>query len=909
MAYGLNVADLVYTDPDLNDIGILEEYSVDLDINGEKTFELECDSFVMDKGSIWYVEDTEFGGIVDGYETNSNEQDVKYSGRSWRGILNNKIVFNGDEVAIQDPNDNDDSILVTRQFNFNGYVKDIFNDLIKEYKLDSFFVCEDCVLSEEDYLNGMDYASSNPIEEHESTTVLNEDGSYSSEDDESYASEYDGPITIGSGGVSVYSIMDTIAVRNNLCLVLRYEQRDRRVHIYPVSSNDYTDMMTYNRDNTNVFETKVDWNIPNHLIIIGEQSVDKYKINKIIHLFLNKDYQLMPYTYEPNPNERIDDNYILDTSQQVIDGIHEKVDVITTTFSTVPRYFVLSESTAPEDWNEHFSSYYTYTPEQIDETTGELIEGSYQPVTGNENERYQLVTEKPANWDTTFNQYYEYQEDNWDAFTGEWSPSYTAISETEEVDYDATKATKVTSDEAPSNWKDRWNDYCKLVYNGGDEPELEPYSGNQENVFERIKTKPTGWDKGTYINYFRVVKQEAYGKGKDTLKAIQKRMEERKTNGLISDYFIDKTSQKVYGLIQMSEETDNEPVKITGEEYKAVKDDWAKVYGNYYYRLSTAVKGKTYWTYQSYSSKSKSVFVKLTGDKPPQSPYSWKKERTSYFKKVAKYSKNNLTKRGRDSLIKKIKKAKKSNKKKKTKVDKYICEKISGKNRWRVSAFCSVGKKAKYKKNRYYREDSKEIRPSIKSNNVYRLKSVPKNIPTFKPNTFWKISTKDTVATYDKNNCYLPRKIKVHPEFEDQDVYERIQNVYTPPEYIPDNYYEMREDNYAEMVSAGIDYFKELLNNDSHTMTIPDDYILNIGDKVAGFDDFTMTTYEDRYISNIIVKIESGALNIEYRMEDELDEYAIPLVNLEPDNIDLDEPVDEDAEEPSDDSYDPEDEE
>ena len=160
MAYGLEVVDLIYTDPNLNDVGTLSDYSADLDLCGEKDFELECNEFVMQKGSVWYVEDTEFGGIVDGYDTNSKEQVVKYIGRSWRGILASKIVYEGEETVVNDPNDSDNTLLVTRQFSYKGQIKDIFNNLLETYKLNGFFVCDDPILSDDDLLLNRDYAES-----------------------------------------------------------------------------------------------------------------------------------------------------------------------------------------------------------------------------------------------------------------------------------------------------------------------------------------------------------------------------------------------------------------------------------------------------------------------------------------------------------------------------------------------------------------------------------------------------------------------------------------------------------------------------------------------------------------------------------------------------------------------------
>lgn len=86
--------DLIYADVNRLPQGCLERYSVDLEIGGNNDFEIQTNlkNHCVDTGYVWYVKNTEYGGIVDKVKVNTDNATVYYSGRSWRGILTKKIV-------------------------------------------------------------------------------------------------------------------------------------------------------------------------------------------------------------------------------------------------------------------------------------------------------------------------------------------------------------------------------------------------------------------------------------------------------------------------------------------------------------------------------------------------------------------------------------------------------------------------------------------------------------------------------------------------------------------------------------------------------------------------------------------------------------------------------------------------
>lgn len=87
--------DLIYTDSKRVDQGVLTAYSFDLSFGeSENDFEITLGSNepALEFGAFVYIEGTEYGGIVDGIKTSTNANTITYSGRTWHGILNSKVI-------------------------------------------------------------------------------------------------------------------------------------------------------------------------------------------------------------------------------------------------------------------------------------------------------------------------------------------------------------------------------------------------------------------------------------------------------------------------------------------------------------------------------------------------------------------------------------------------------------------------------------------------------------------------------------------------------------------------------------------------------------------------------------------------------------------------------------------------
>ena len=87
--------DLIYTNPSREDVGVLHNYELDLAFGSDEN-NLECvvsrNDHCCEFGSYLYIEGTEYGGIVDSIESKNSTTEVVYSGRTWHGILNSKVL-------------------------------------------------------------------------------------------------------------------------------------------------------------------------------------------------------------------------------------------------------------------------------------------------------------------------------------------------------------------------------------------------------------------------------------------------------------------------------------------------------------------------------------------------------------------------------------------------------------------------------------------------------------------------------------------------------------------------------------------------------------------------------------------------------------------------------------------------
>lgn len=87
--------DLIYTNADWEDVGILKDYVFDLAFGSdENDFELNVSAgnHCCVNGCLVYIEGTEYGGIIDRISVATRDESLTYAGRTWHGVLASKII-------------------------------------------------------------------------------------------------------------------------------------------------------------------------------------------------------------------------------------------------------------------------------------------------------------------------------------------------------------------------------------------------------------------------------------------------------------------------------------------------------------------------------------------------------------------------------------------------------------------------------------------------------------------------------------------------------------------------------------------------------------------------------------------------------------------------------------------------
>lgn len=89
--------DLIYTNADKVDQGVLAAYTLDLVYGegaGDNNFEITLgkNEPLLDSGALIYIDGTEYGGMVDALRSGSNSDTRVSLGRTWHGILDSKVI-------------------------------------------------------------------------------------------------------------------------------------------------------------------------------------------------------------------------------------------------------------------------------------------------------------------------------------------------------------------------------------------------------------------------------------------------------------------------------------------------------------------------------------------------------------------------------------------------------------------------------------------------------------------------------------------------------------------------------------------------------------------------------------------------------------------------------------------------
>lgn len=213
--------DLIYSDQNKIEQGILQNFDVDFDTTSQKNFQISVGikNNVLQGGFWWYIEGTEYGGRVDAYNIITEDDEIQYKGRNFRGILDTKV--------IEPPTGQDYKILL-------GTIKEVIGTLIADAGLEELFVVDDCDIQ-------VNYQFNRYITTYEGICMM----------------------------LKKYGLVPSFIVRDGI------------VHISASAPTDYSNENEYSQDDLK-FSIKKSFADVNHLICLGQGELAN---RTVIHLY------------------------------------------------------------------------------------------------------------------------------------------------------------------------------------------------------------------------------------------------------------------------------------------------------------------------------------------------------------------------------------------------------------------------------------------------------------------------------------------------------------------------------------------------------------------------------------------------------------------------------------------------
>lgn len=375
--------DLIYADVvegKIIDRGVLNNYSFDMSF-GEKEndFQLKAplEGTRLHPDQIIYVSGTEYGGVIDSVEVDTSNLMMIYSGRTWHGILENKILYplkGTDYMFLQGDANEVLAYLLERMNIIPGDDNELY---VKP---------ENALLSVSDETSGIDI----------DIRVSSESGNYA----------------------HGYTFIRDMLYKNDAKLQII----DGVLSAIPLV--DYSNDDDF-LEGTDQFTAKRNYNSLNRLHCMGQGNLaNRYTID----LYLDDNGGLLPYSRE-NPIQ--DSDYYTDISAlaestdpedvanfnkliaHMVTGVNEIADIYDYP-SIQSTYHYVELSARPDDWGEDLTpstplESKTWGFEQYFQMKKEANEGDeYENVPKPDiSERFDLQLSKPSDWESNYGNYYQ----------------------------------------------------------------------------------------------------------------------------------------------------------------------------------------------------------------------------------------------------------------------------------------------------------------------------------------------------------------------------------------------------------------------------------------------------------------------------------------------------------------------
>lgn len=460
--------DLIYADENRIDQGVMDAYELDMAYGSDEnnfTCTIDRESHCCTEGFFLYVEGEEYGGIVDKVKVNTEKDEITYSGRTWHGILEKKIIC---------PEDGQDYAV------FDGEANKVLQTIIDRIDLGDLFEAST-----------------------EDTGI------------QIQAFQMDRYIDAYTGICKMLKDADA---------KLNIIWKNKKVVLSAQLRQDYSQDEEFNTAQVD-FTIEKNYRPVNHIICLGQGDL---KNRAVIHLFCDENGGIQPYATKDIPLQDSDyilgtSRKVMDGEDEVVEILDYPNAEITENYillNTQPSdwkknstaYFFQDDKDKfkeveevevgyklqkiqPYDWAVNFSEYYVKSGNTYKNVEGQTVMqlqtsqpsdwgtkyedyftkngSSYPSVKGVEKTTYRKQAKKPSDWSKNYKNYFEFYSDG-------VTSKYQNVS-------GITKYRYVLQTRKPTDWADSCTSYYKKKKKGG-----------YENVSKTKKKKAPAWRAKTY---------------------------------------------------------------------------------------------------------------------------------------------------------------------------------------------------------------------------------------------------------------------------------------------------------------------------------------------------------------------------------------------------------------------------
>lgn len=426
--------DLIYANASKEDIGVLQFYKINMAYGSdENNFELELNlkDHCIDYGYYIYAQNTEYGGIVDSILVDNGRGIIKYSGRTWHGILAKSIIIPDDDYIYV----SGDANAVVKQI----IEKQGLNDIFKVDETESGVYISEYAFR---YVNVYD-GINEMLRAYQGKILFSWQGDKImlscrlaidfTNDDEWDSSQLEFEISQNNRPVNHLICLGQGDLKNRAVIHLF---TDENGNIQPYANENPQEDADYILDESQKVFDGVDevadvYDYPSAEIrttyIALTEKPDDFISNHTSYYKKNdENYENLKITQQ--------EQYTLLASQPAdwltrFNSYYEKTGNEYKSVESISSDLYTVLSSKPADWFGNYGNYFKFAS------------GSYKNVESVTQETYKKLTTKPADWNKNYGEYFTFNGVDYDKASGDSKPYYVAHTG------------------QPSDWNENYNSY------------------------------------------------------------------------------------------------------------------------------------------------------------------------------------------------------------------------------------------------------------------------------------------------------------------------------------------------------------------------------------------------------------------------------------------------------------------